>query len=270
MFDRHSKVGGFYVGDVGKDRVEVFDGQLQRHDWRWGVGGERRSDVCDLGESRMRIEGVERLKTHVPVIESFQERERRGGADGFHPVAVVDHVATTTVQHREFFAGEGVAFEDGLGLWDFLFAVGDEQQGVVRLVGFDGVAANLGGQPFAEFIAVLGTFAALGAKVPGVVRAGENRCVVAGSDQFRRCSFAGSDKGDADTVLQGETGQQMAEKTSVDQFGWRAKTKTAFLCETTERQQNEQENWNDQAGQILSSVGDESYGESVNSLGVAA
>jgi len=62
----------------------------------------------------------------------------------------------------------------------------------------------------------------------------------------------------------------MAKKASVNQFGWRAKAKTAFLCETAERQKNDNEYRKSEAGQILSSVVGENIGESVSSLGVAA
>lgn len=266
MLDRCTEISGFYVCDVGEDRLEVVDGQFQRHNRRRGVVGEGRSDVHDLGEGRMRVEGVERLKTLVPVVKGFQQGERRGGADGFHPVAVVDHVAAATMQQGEFFTGEGVAFEDGFGFGDILFAVGDEQQGVVGLEGFDGVATDLGTQPFAEFIAVLGVLIALRTKVPSVVGTGKNRRAVASGDQFSRGGFTGCDEGDADAVFQGEARQQMAEKASVDQLGWRAETKTAFLRETAEWQENVDEYRKSKAGQFLSSV----VGESVMSLGVAA
>ena len=122
MLDRRTQIGGFYAGHISIDRVEVFDGQHEWHDRRRGIVRERRCNVFDLGEGRVRVERVEGLKPDVPVVECFQQREGRGGADGLHPVRCIDDMAPTTVQKRELFAGESIAFEDGFGLNDFLFA----------------------------------------------------------------------------------------------------------------------------------------------------
>lgn len=251
MLDRRAKICRRHPRDEGKDRIQILDRQLQRHDRRRCVGPKRCRYGVDLGKCRVRIERVERLKPNVPVVKRAQQSERWRRSDSLHSVAVIDNVAAPAMGKRQFFAQCRVAFKHRFPDSYDLFDQGSKNWRSVGLKLFYRGLAHIRNQPVAERLGIVRPGLVGGIEIPGLADASEHCLFASAKIDTRLGRFARLNQSDADTVLQRESGKNMTQQSGFDQIAGRAQPKDAFLGRCRKRPEQNDKKKKCQMSQLL-------------------
>ena len=99
MLQRLAQIGGRHFRHEGKDRLDLAERHLDRHDGRGARFVERLGHVFNLGKGGMRLEDVEDAEPLFPIVEAAQDGEGGCRSDGIHAVRGIDRLPLRRLRH---------------------------------------------------------------------------------------------------------------------------------------------------------------------------